>query len=198
MKQFTEIIPLLLFFITWKITPHPVEIAGITYTLGGIFSATQILLASCIITYTFIFIKNKRLERSQVISLIAICVFGSFTLYFHEEAILKWKAPVVNWIFALVYAVNLFVGDKTISERLLHQAFDMPALQWKKLDIAWIIFFTFLGAANLYVAFTYPEHWVTFKVFGSLGFTFAFIGGQFYVLRKHLKLSENPSEEEQH
>ena len=33
------------------------------------------------------------------------------------------------------------VNEKTISERLLGQAFDMPALLWKKLDVAWIIFF---------------------------------------------------------
>jgi len=196
MKQFTEIIPLLLFFITWKITPHPIEIAGITYNLGGIFSATQILIASCLITYGFIFIKEKRLERSQLISLVAICLFGSFTLYFHDEAILKWKAPVVNWIFALVYIVNFFVNDKTISERLLDQAFDMPAVMWRKLDIAWIVFFIFVGCSNLYVAFTYPEHWVTFKVFGSLGLTFAFIAAQFYVLRKHLKISEETPQQE--
>lgn len=196
MKQFTEIIPLLLFFITWKIAPQPIEIAGITYNLGGIFSATQVLIASCLITYGFIFIKEKRLERSQAISLVAICLFGSFTLYFHDEAILKWKAPIVNWIFALVYTVNFFVNDKTISERLLGQAFDIPAVMWKKLDIAWIVFFIFVGFANLYVAFTYPEHWVTFKVFGSLGLTLAFIAAQFYVLRKHLKISEESSQQE--
>jgi intracellular septation protein len=196
MKQFTEIIPLLLFFITWKITPQPIEIAGITYNLGGIFSATQVLIASCLITYGFLFIKEKRLERSQIISLVAICLFGSFTLYFHDEAILKWKAPIVNWIFALVYVVNFFVNDKTISERLLGQAFDMSALMWKKLDIAWIVFFIFVGFSNLYVAFTYQEHWVTFKVFGSLGLTFAFIAAQFYVLRKHLKISDEISPQE--
>lgn len=193
MKQFTEIIPLLLFFITWKIAPHPIEIAGFTYNLGGIFSATQVLIASCLVTYSVAFIKEKRLERSQWISLIAICLFGSFTLYFHDEAILKWKAPIVNWIFALGYTLNLGLGSKTISERLLHQAFDMPATTWKKLDIAWIVFFTTLGFANLFVAFTFPEHWVTFKVFGSLGSTFLFIAAQFIVLKKYLKLTEETS-----
>jgi intracellular septation protein len=28
-------------------------------------------------------------------------VFGGLTLAFHSETFLKWKAPVVNWLFAL-------------------------------------------------------------------------------------------------
>lgn len=196
MKQFIEFIPLLLFFITAKITPHPIEMAGMTYMWGGIFSAAQVLIASSLIAYGLIFIKEKRLEKKQVFLLIATILFGGFSIYFHEEAIIKWKAPVVNWIFALVYTVNFFVSDKTISERLLHQVFEMPALLWKKLDIAWILFFLFLGSANLYVAFTYQQYWVDFKVFGSMGLTFAFIAAQFYVLRKHLKISDETSPQE--
>jgi intracellular septation protein len=194
MKQFTEIIPLLLFFIAWKIHPYTIEFAGLSYTLGGIFSATHILIASALLVYGFTFLKHKRLERSQLITLIAICVFGSFTLYFHNEAILKWKAPIVNWLFATIYLGNLVLNTKTLSERLLGQVFDMPQTLWKRLDIGWIVFFILLGASNLFVAFTYEQYWVTFKVFGSIGLTFAFLAAQFVILKKYLKTDEDDSQ----
>jgi intracellular septation protein len=65
-------------------------------------------------------------------------------------------------------------------------ALSLPAAIWTKLNIAWIIFFLFCGAANLYVAFTYQEFWVDFKVFGSLGMTLLFLIGQGVFLAKHM------------
>ncbi|WP_174518702.1 septation protein IspZ, partial [Pseudomonas syringae pv. coryli] len=62
----------------------------------------------------------------------------------------------------------------------------LPAAIWTRLNIAWIIFFLFCGAANLYVAFTYQEFWVDFKVFGSLGMTLIFLVGQGIYLSRHL------------
>lgn len=198
MNQFIEFIPLVLFLITYKITPHSVEIAGFTYQLGGIFSAVQILIVSSVIAYGFIFIKEKRLEKKQAFLLIATIVFGGLSVYFHEEAIIKWKAPIVNWIFALVYVINFMVNDKTISERLLHQVFDMPALLWKKLDLAWIVFFTFIGFANLFVAFTYPKYWVDFRVFGGMTFMIIFIVSQFLLLKKYIKLNADGTNKSNH
>ena len=50
----------------------------------------------------------------------------------------------------------------------------------------WILFFLFCGAANLYVAFTYQDFWVDFKVFGSLGMTLVFLVGQGIYLTRHM------------
>ena len=49
-----------------------------------------------------------------------------------------------------------------------------------------IVFFLFCGAANLFVAFTFQDYWVDFKVFGSLGMTVLFLIGQGIYLSRHL------------
>ena len=42
----------------------------------------------------------------------------------------------------------------------------------------WAGFFALLGAANLYVAYSYTtEQWVDFKTFGLIGITSAFVLG---------------------
>ena len=185
-KQFIDFIPLLLFFIVYKIEPRAVEILGNSYTLGGIFSATAMLIVSSVVVYGILFVKQGKLEKSQWLTLAACLVFGSLTLAFHSETFLKWKAPVVNWLFALAFLGSHFIGDRPLIQRIMGHALSLPQAIWTKLNIAWIIFLPFCGAANLYVAFTYQEFWVDFKVFGSLGMTLLFLIGQGVFLAKHM------------
>ena len=43
-KQFIDFIPLLLFFIVYKLDPRPMEVAGHHFEFGGIYSATAMLI----------------------------------------------------------------------------------------------------------------------------------------------------------
>jgi intracellular septation protein len=185
-KQLIDFIPLLLFFIVYKTEPRAVDILGDTYMLGGIFSATAMLIFSSLVVYGILFVKQGKLEKSQWLTLVACLVFGSLTLAFHSETFLKWKAPVVNWLFALAFAGSHFIGDRPLIQRIMGHAISLPQAIWFKLNIAWIIFFLFCGAANLYVAFTFQEFWVDFKVFGSLGMTLLFLVGQGIFLSRHM------------
>ncbi|WP_280375634.1 septation protein A [Pseudomonas sp. BN515] len=186
MKQFIDFIPLILFFIVYKLEPRAVELAGHTYMLGGIFSATAVLIISSVIVYGTIFLLQRRLEKGQWLTLVACLVFGGMTLAFHSETFLKWKAPVVNWLFALAFAGSHFIGDKPLIQRMMGHALSLPQAIWVRLNLAWIVFFLVCGCANLFVAFTFHEFWVDFKVFGSLGMTVLFLVGQGVYLARHI------------
>jgi len=185
-KQFIDFIPLILFFIVYKISPQAVDVLGHSFMVGGIYSATAMLIASSLVVYGVLYVRQGKLEKSQWLTLIACLVFGSLTLAFHSETFLKWKAPVVNWVFALIFASSHFIGDRLLIQRIMGHALTLPQAVWTKLNIAWILFFLFCGAANLYVAFTYQEFWVDFKVFGSLGMTLLFLVGQGIFLARHI------------
>ena len=186
MKQFIDFIPLLLFFIVYKLEPRAVEFAGHAFELGGIFSATKVLIISSVIVYGALYLTQRKLEKSQWLTLAACLVFGSLTLAFHSETFLKWKAPAVNWLFALAFAGSHFIGDRVLIKRMMGHALQLPDPIWLRLNVAWIVFFIFCGAANLFVAFTYQDFWVDFKVFGSLGMTLLFLVGQGIYLSRHL------------
>ncbi|MDH4568703.1 septation protein A [Pseudomonas sp. BN414] len=185
-KQFIDFIPLVLFFIVYKLEPRAVELAGHTYMLGGIFSATAVLIITSVIVYGAIFLHQRRLEKGQWLTLAACLVFGGMTLAFHSETFLKWKAPVVNWLFALAFAGSHFIGDKPLIQRVMGHALNLPQAIWVRLNLAWIAFFLICGFANLFVAFTFHEFWVDFKVFGSLGMTVLFLVGQGVYLARHI------------
>lgn len=186
MKQFIDFIPLLLFFIVFKLDPRPVELAGQTYQFGGIFSATAVLIASSVLVYGLLLVLQRKLEKSQWLTLGACLLFGGLTLAFHSETFLKWKAPVVNWLFALAFLGSHFIGDKPLIQRMMGHALNLPTPIWVRLNLAWIAFFLFSGAANLFVAFTFQSIWVDFKVFGSLAMTLLFMLGQGIYLSRHL------------
>lgn len=187
MKQFIDFIPLILFFISYKLEPRAVEVAGHEFTFGGIFSATTVLILASLLVYGVLFLVQRRLEKGQWITLLACLIFGGMTLTFHSETFLKWKAPVVNWLFALGFAASHLVGDRPLIQRILGHAVSLPSPLWARLNLAWVMFFVFSGCANLFVAFTFHEFWVDFKVFGSLGMTVLFLIGQGIFLARHMQ-----------
>jgi len=148
-KQFIDFIPLLLFFIVFKLDPRTVEFAGQSIELGGIFSATGVLIASSVVVYGTLFAVQKRLEKGQWLTLAACLLFGGMTLAFHSETFLKWKAPVVNWLFALGFAGSHWIGDKLLIQRMMGHAISLPAPVWRNLNLAWIAFFLIAGGMTL-------------------------------------------------
>jgi intracellular septation protein len=189
-KQFIDFIPLILFFIVYKLSPRTVELAGHSVEFGGIFSATAVLIASSVLVYGTLLLVQRKLEKGQWLTLLGCLVFGGLTLTFHSETFLKWKAPVVNWLFACGFAASHFIGDKPLIQRIMGHAINLPQAIWTRLNIAWVLFFLFSGAANLFVAFTFQSIWVDFKVFGSLGMTLLFLLGQGLFLARHLQATD--------
>jgi intracellular septation protein len=185
-KQLIDFIPLILFFIVYKLDPRTVEFAGQSFELGGIFSATGVLIASSIVVYGVILLVQRKLEKGQWLTLLACLVFGGMTIAFNSETFLKWKAPVVNWLFAAAFAGSHFIGKQPLIQRIMGHAISLPQPLWTRLNIAWVMFFLFCGAANLFVAFTFHEFWVDFKVFGSLGMTLLFLIAQGVFLARHM------------
>ena len=187
MKQFIDFIPLILFFIVYKLDPRNVELAGQSFSVGGIYSATAVLIAASVVVYGALLIKQRKLDKGQWVTLAACLVFGGMTLAFHSETFLKWKAPVVNWLFALGFLGSTLVGDRRpLIQRIMGHAVHLPEPIWQRLNLAWVLFFVFCGCVQLFVAFTFERFWVDFKVFGSLGMTLLFLIGQGVFLARHM------------
>lgn len=186
MKQLIDFIPLIVFFTIYKMDPRAIDVAGQNIELGGPFSATMALMITSAVVYGGMYLKSRHLEKSQMITLVAVMLFGGMTLAFHDELFLKWKAPIVNWIFAIAFLGSQFIGSKTLVQRMMGHVMTLPDRIWTRLNLSWVVFFVSLGAANLFVAFTFHNIWVDFKVFGSLILTFAFVILQFVFLSKYM------------
>jgi intracellular septation protein len=186
MKRVFEFVPLLMFFLFYKMDPKIIEISGEQISIGGIYSATYALIISSIMLYTGLFIQNRKLEKNAIITMCAVFLFGGMTLVFRNEIFLKWKAPIVNWIFAAIIIFSQYLGKKPILQKMLESTIELPELIWQRVNISWAIFFIFLGTINLFVAFNFHEYWVDFKVFGSLAFTLLFAVMQVAFMQRYM------------
>ncbi len=70
---------------------------------------------------------------------------------------------------------------------MMGKEISLPEAIWEKLNVAWAIFFSALGALNIFVAFNYSiDTWANFKLFGTMGLMFIFIIGQSFAINKYI------------
>ena len=190
MKQFLEYIPLIFFLIIYKLDERLVAFGPFEFTFGGIFSATAFLMVGYIIVFGYLWKSQGSLTRMQWVIFAAMVVFCSFTLIFHSETILKWKAPVANWIMAAVFLGSQFVGKQNMTKTMFGSVVTMPDPRWTRLNLAWVLVFLIVGSSNLFVAFTFPDYWVDFKVFGSMGIILLAVIAQMFYIYPYLQEDE--------
>ena len=133
----------------------------------------------------------------HIVTLVLITVLGGATLILKDPFFIKWKPTAVNWMFAIAFLGSQFIGEKPFVKRMMAHAVDLPEAIWMKLNIAWVVFFTAMGFANLYVAFNYDlSTWVDFKTYGMLGLTILFVILQAIFLAKHIPEEKAVANEE--
>lgn len=174
MKLLYDFFPIIIFFVVFKI--------------WGIYAATASAIGVSLLQVIAYYIRHKRFDKMQVITLLLISVLGGATLIFHDPMFIKWKVSVINWIFGLVFLGSQFIGKKNLVQRMLDSKISLPNKVWATLNLSWVIYFMVLGFVNIYVVYHFSTNaWVNFKLFGVLGLTFIFVILQGLYLSKHVK-----------
>lgn len=174
MKFLFDLFPLILFFVAYK--------------MYDIYVATAVVIVATIVQMAYFWTKHRRLEKMHLVTLILVVVFGGATILFQDEAFIKWKFSVVNWLFGLAFLGSQFIGEKNLVQRMLDKQISLPHQVWKRLNISWVVYFLSLGFVNIYVMYNYDtDTWVNFKTFGNIGLTLALIAGQGWYMHKHMK-----------
>jgi len=146
------------------------------YFYKDIFFATGVLMVVMPVVMVLQWLVTKKVSRMYLASTILVLALGGLTLFYRNATFLYWKPTVLNWLIAVVFLGSQWVGEKPITQRMLENAAELERPQWLKLNLAWVGFFAFAGAVNLYVAFNFSEEfWVKFKLFGMLGLTIVFV-----------------------
>jgi len=154
----------------------PVLAFFIAYKLGGIYLATAILMVAMVLVAGVQWFRHGKVAPMLLLSTLLVLVFGSVTLLVHDKAFIQWKLTVLDWLFALGFAIAPYFGGQTLVQRLMGSQLTLSDAQWRMLNRMWIVFFAFMGALNVYVIYHYDEAtWVNFKLFGTMGLTVAFV-----------------------
>src|SRR3990167_2870880 len=174
MKLLFDYFPIICFFIVYK--------------LYGVFVATAATMAACVLQNIVYWLIHKRFEKLHVITLISVLVLGGFTLIFHKAIFIQWKPSIIYWVFSLALIYSHYFSKKNLMARMLDTKIILPEKIWTHLNMAWALFFIFLGFLNIYVVYHYSMNaWVNFKLFGTLGLTIVFTIGQAIYMSRHVR-----------
>ena len=208
MKFLFDFLPIVFFFIAYKFFASlpPALISSVNSLpyvslsqaepRDAIIFATLILILASILQNLLHWISYRRLEKMHLISLALLLAFGSLTIISKDPNFIKWKVTIINIVFAVALFISLFIGQKTLIERMMSKTISLPKTIWRNVTIMWIIFFIFIAISNYIVAFHFPgendQTWVNFKLFGLFGLTIVFMIIQGIYLSQHAKeLTEN-------
>jgi intracellular septation protein len=157
----------------------PIVVFFVVFKLYGIYAATASIMAAMAIQIAIQWFRTKTISKMQLISALLVGVFGGMTLVLRNPIFIQWKPTIVHGLFAIAFLGSQFIGEKTIIERLMGHAIELPKALWTQLNGIWIANFVVLGVANIYVVYNYDEAtWVNFKLFGTLGLTLLTAVGQ--------------------
>src|SRR5687767_5276298 len=104
MQTLIELAPLLAFFVA--------------YGVAGIYTATAVLMVAMLLLLAWDWLKSRQVPRMHLISAVLVWVFGAATLMLRDVRFIQWKATIFYWLIALVLAGSIWIGKKTLLERL--------------------------------------------------------------------------------
>jgi len=173
MHAIFEYLPLVIFFVFYK--------------FGDIYWATGSLIVTSALQILYYLIRRQSVPKRNWIFFGLIAVFGGLTIFFHDDAFLKWKVTIINSLFGITLLISEQFFNKNWIKEMLGEGLTLPEKIWKKLNFAWAIFFLSCGALNIYIAYNFSlETWVNFKVFGLMGLTFTFAIVSIFSLYRYL------------
>ena len=210
MKFFFDFLPIILFFGVFKFADANAEGAAryATDHLGFIVSgglvgvdeapvllATVVVIIATLLQITGLLLSRKKVDTMLWVTFGLIAVLGGATIWFHNPTFIKWKPSALDWAMAAALWVSQVVFGKNLLQVIVGHQLELPEPVWRRLNLAWILFFVLMGVANLYVAYHYSTSiWATFKVFGLTGLMLVFMVAQGFYIARFLKDEEHPPE----
>lgn len=202
MKIFFDLLPIILFFASYKWAGSNAEQAmqwlnhyfgfaisggSVGITEAPVLLATVVVVVATMLQILVLKALRKPVDKMLWAGLVVVVVLGGLTLWFHDETFIKWKPTVIYWLMAAGFLITEIVLGKKMLRQMMGGQVHVPDPVWRKLGWAWVLFFAGMGVLNIWVAYTFPtDTWVSFKMWGSLGLTLVFTLAQGVYLSRHM------------
>lgn len=169
----------------------------IAYYTGGLYTATAVLMVAMVPLLVVDYLLQRRISPMHALSAVLVFVLGGATLLFHDKHFIQVKPTALFWLAGLAFLGSFWIGKRTLTERLLTTALQgqvhVPQSVWRRLNVLWVVFYAFLGALNLVLAYYASEKtWVNFKVFGLTPLTLVFVAAQVIWLTRRAEEADQP------
>ncbi len=161
--------------------------------LTNIYTATAILIVALFGLVAFYAVVEKRLHKMHFGTAVAALVLGGLTLAVRDPLFIKYKPTVIYAVFALIITTSHFIGERVVMQRLGHKTLQMPEELWRRINMAWALFFAGCAGLNAVLAVSLSdEHWALVKTFGFTGLMFVFLLAHIPFVHRYLPEDGKP------
>jgi intracellular septation protein len=151
----------------------------------GIFAGTAIFMVAVLAALAVSYTLTRRLPIMAIVSGVIVTVFGSLTLFLHDETFIKVKPTIIYALFGATLTFGL-IFRKPLLELVFDSVFNLTDEGWRKLTLRWALFFFAMAVLNEIVWHNFStDTWVSFKLFGAVPLTFLFAALQYPLLMRH-------------
>ena len=204
----------------------PIALFFIVYKTMGLYAAIYAMIGATALQMLITRLQTGKFEKTHIITFGLLVVFGGITLAIKDPAFIMWKVSVLYVVFALALILSMWIGERTLLQRMLGKEMTLPAKVWHQLTWFWGIGFSGIALVNAYyvdialstrsilfststldpkvelteldcastaveqlclAAQQSEEAWVNFKLFGTMGLTFALIIITVIFISKYIK-----------
>ncbi len=170
-KLATELGPLVIFFIA--------------NAKANLFVATAAFMVAVVVALVVSYTVTRHVPIMAIVSGIIVLVFGTLTLWLHDETFIKIKPTIIYALFGAILGGGLLFGRSFIAI-LFDQAFNLTAAGWRVLTLRWALFFFAMAVLNEVIWRTQTtDFWVSFKAFGVIPLTMIFAMLQMPLIKRY-------------
>ena len=170
-KLATELGPLVIFFIA--------------NAKANLFVATAAFMVAVVVALVVSYTVTRHVPIMAIVSGIIVLVFGTLTLWLHDETFIKIKPTIIYALFGAILGGGLLFGRSFIAI-LFDQAFNLTAAGWRVLTLRWALFFFAMAVLNEVIWRTQTtDVWVSFKAFGVIPLTMIFAMLQMPLIKRY-------------
>ena len=116
----------------------------------GLYAAIYAMIAATAIQMGVSRFQTGKFEKSHIITFGLLVVFGGITLAVKDPAFIMWKVSVLYVVFALALILSMWIGEKTLLQRMLGKELDLPSQVWHQLTWLWGLGFVGIAIVNAY------------------------------------------------
>jgi intracellular septation protein len=173
----------------------PLAAFVVAYAFFDIYVATGVLMAGVVAALAVSYALTRHVAIMPIVTAVIVLVFGSLTLFLHNETFIKLKPTIIYVLFATAL-LGGYVLNKPLLAIVFDAMFHLTEEGWRKLTLRWAGFFLVMAVVNEIVRQTQTTHfWVNFKGFGFPALTFVFAALQYRLLLKYATEQPNPEAE---
>ncbi len=128
----------------------PIALFFIVYKTMGLYAAIYAMIGATAVQMLIARYQTGKFEKTHLITFGLLVVFGGVTIAISDPAFIMWKVSVLYVVFAAALIISIWIGKKTLLQRMLGKELELPKQVWNQLTWLWGLGFVGIAIVNGY------------------------------------------------